>query len=314
MNLRRPLLWLSLLLLAACVEESTIRPDFLLADAHGSGSRVAVDEQGRRVASAGLDGTLGLWEGESGRRLARWKGHEGSVNGLLFLAGGTRLVSGAWDGRVALWDSAGRRVADRHTASPVTAMVKTGEHAFWSGHADGSLRLWSSDLELREEQRLPAGYIRALAWSGGTLAAADRKGNLWLRRRGEEEFRRIDHLPAHLRALVFDDEGRHLFGGSWFRLYRWDLASGKRTMLDTDHFGIITALDWDPSRRLLFSISRQTDSSILALDPATGATRTDFGRHDLCGADVAISPDGSLLATTSDDGSVRIWRLASLLR
>jgi WD40 repeat protein len=34
-----------------------------------------------------------------------------------------------------------------------------------------------------------------------------------------------------------------------------------------------------------------------------------FQRHDLCGNWVTLSPDGKYLATTSDDASVRLWRL-----
>ncbi len=301
------LLVLSAVFAAACAPPPDLPPWRVVEDAHLSGSRVAVDPSGERVASAGLDGVLAVWDTRSGSELARWKGHEGTVNGLCFLSA-RRLVSGAWDGRLALWSLQGRLLRERRTDSPVTALVpEEGTRAFWSGHRDGSLRRWSPALQEIRRLRLPGGHrVTALAWHAGRLAAADRAGNLWLFEPDGGAPRLLARLNTHLRDLAFDDRGR-LFGGTWFRLHRWDPETGAHRALETEHFGILQGLAWDPRRKLLLTISRQTDSSVLALDPETGATRIRFGRHDLCGADVALG--NGVMATTSDDGSVRLWRL-----
>ncbi len=218
--------WTIILLLAfvvACTERRFVHPDYILADAHSSGSRVAVEESGDRVVSAGLDGGLALWDVRNGRLLRRWKGHRGTVNGLYFLPGDELLVSGGWDGVVAIWDLRGRAWSQRHTGVPVTALALQRQPlAIWSGHEDGSLRRWSPALELQEEQRLPGrDRVTALAWRSGRLAAADHAGNLWLFDDSDERKpRHLARLPAYLRTLAFDDQGKRLFGGSWFRLYR----------------------------------------------------------------------------------------------
>jgi WD40 repeat protein len=43
------------------------------------------------------------------------------------------------------------------------------------------------------------------------------------------------------------------------------------------------------------------------LDPATGRTLSEIGKHDLCGEVVTVSPDGRYLVSTSDDATVRVW-------
>ncbi len=300
------------LLLAACAGRQGVAPLWLFQDAHSSGSRVAFSLDGKRLASAGLAGDLNLWAMPGGRLLRHWTGHRGSVNGLLFLPH-EKLVSGGWDGRLILWSGAGDRLAERAVGSPVTALAPDADHrGFWSGHRDGRLLHWSAALRRTSQRRLPSGSsVAALAVAHGVVAAADRGGNLWLWPEGKDGFRRLDALPAYLRSLLFDPSGRFLYGGSWFRLYRWDLRTGKREILPTDHHGILKALAWDQGRQRLLSISRQTDSSVLLLDPATGATRLRLGEHDLCGADVAMSPRGRLAASTSDDGSVRVWKLSA---
>ena len=80
------------------------------------------------------------------------------------------------------------------------------------------------------------------------------------------------------------------------------------TTLPTQHHGIIKSVEY-VSDDVLATISRQTDSSVYFLDPASGETLRSFQRHELCGGDIAISPGGRYLATTSDDASVRIWVL-----
>jgi WD40 repeat protein len=100
-------------------------------------------------------------------------------------------------------------------------------------------------------------------------------------------------------------------GGSWFRLYRWNLQDASLQTLSTRHRGIIRSIEFLPGSVGLASISRQTDSSVLLLDPHTGETLRRFQQHELCGADITVSPDGRFLATTSDDASVRIWDLTA---
>jgi len=59
----------------------------------------------------------------------------------------------------------------------------------------------------------------------------------------------------------------------------------------------------------LATISRQTDSAVLFLDPLTGVSKKRFQSHDLCGVEITVSRNRNFLATTSDDSSIKIWRL-----
>ncbi len=123
--------------------------------------------------------------------------------------------------------------------------------------------------------------------------------------------RQLDTPPADAWTLAFSPDGKTLSGGSWFRLYRWNLADGTLTTIATEHRGIIKSIQYIDDGNELASISRQTDSSVYFLDAESGEVQRRFQRHDLCGGDIAVSPDGRYLATTSDDASVRFWLLES---
>ena len=308
----RFVLLLSILLQSACQKPDEIKPAYIHEDAHSSGNLVLIAAGSALGVSAGLDGGVSLWNLADGSRTANWAAHEGPVYGLSVMPSMDRLVTAGWDGKLKQWDVSGRLLEQLQTASPVTAMVNetvTGE--LMTGHADGSIRYWTlQPMQLLELVPLTGGRIKSLAYHAGSAgyAASDTEGRVWYWVKGQKP-RQIAALAAYIRSLAFDTEGRQLFGGSWFDLYRWDLPAGSMQVLDTDHRGIIADIAWSHADNEIVSISRQTDASVLSLDPATGKTRANYGKHDLCGSSIDISSDGKYLMSTSDDASVRIWQL-----
>jgi WD40 repeat protein len=69
---------------------------------------VAFAPDGKSLASANWDGTVGLWDVTTGRGLAKLRGHSQRVYTVAFSPDGQVLASGGVGGEVKLWDVAGR--------------------------------------------------------------------------------------------------------------------------------------------------------------------------------------------------------------
>jgi WD40 repeat protein len=168
----------------------------------------------------------------------------------------------------------------------------------------------ATDFTLLQAQQLHRGAVRAVAIApaAARYASSSTDGTVMLWSESGA-VRQLDTPPADAWTLAFSPDGHILSGGSWFRLYQWELDGGKLTTIATEHLGIIKSIEYIDDGRALATISRQTDSAVYFLDAGSGAVRRRFQRHDLCGADVTVSTDGRYLATTSDDASVRLWLL-----
>lgn len=115
---------------------------------------------------------------------------------------------------------------------------------------------------------------------------------------------------APLMACRFDPTGRFVFATAENRsIYRWELASGTRTVL-TGHDSWIGDLAISPDGQTL--ISAGYDDTLIWW-PASGDAPLASNRikaHEGWIRSLALSPDGQLLATGGNDRVVRVWNAA----
>ena len=287
-------------------------PDIRIDDAHVGGSIVAFNGDDTLLASGGWEGNIRLYALPEGNAVRGWHAHGDSVNGLQFLSSGM-LLSAGYDGRLVRWNINGTEDRSIATGAPITHMVAhEARDRIVMGHNDGSVTLWRlGDLTLLARHEDHRGAVRAVAFDpvSGRIASSSTDGSVvvW-KQHGSAT--RLPRPPTDAWSLTFQKGGEALYGGGWFDLYRWDLAEQKLTVMDTEHRGIIKSLDFNAAGTAIASISRQTDSAVYFLDPKDGAVIRRFEPHDLCGGYIRLSGDERYLATTSDDASVRVWRLA----
>ncbi len=129
----------------------------------GTSFGAAIDRQGTRLATAGSDGQVKVWNVVAGRLDHAFRAHEGWAADVAFSADGNRLASAGQDDKVCIWDLAPQSI--KPGASPVCLLVIAAECGGVFGVA------WSPD-----GKRIAAagrdGTVPRLAYFAGQLRQA----------------------------------------------------------------------------------------------------------------------------------------------
>jgi WD40 repeat protein len=239
---------------------------------------------GKRIVTCSSDGSLRIWDLESGAQIGEeWRDGEHGVRTIALSPDGETLVSGSCDGTVRLWD------------------VEMGKVVLkWKGHNMGvTSACWSSNGE------------RVVTGSYGGMAY------VWDVKSGEsiEGLNPIYTGHNNMSAVRYSPGAKMIATGGFHdhAVKIWDANSETGEPLsEIELERSIYSLAWTSNEKKLFAGS--TDGSIRVIDTATWQQIAILEGHADAVNSVTLFQNDRLLASTSYDKTARFWNLDTNLQ
>ncbi len=237
-----------------------------------AGAATAFGHTRGRAATGHKDGTVALWDIETGAKLATFKRNDAPILALAFAGRPERIAAAGQDGDVAVWDaslpaSPVHLFAENDDAIAALAFAERGPHLA-SGGADGKARLW----HLGKSERVRT-------YSGHESTAS---------------------------AVAFDADGRTLAtGASDGQIRLWSTFANRQKRKLKGHQGPIMALAFGATPDVL--VSGGHDGTVRIWNTASGKLLRTWSPGAGPIAALSLTPDGRRIAVAGSDGVVRIW-------
>eukprot|EP00270_Netrium_digitus_P008890 TRINITY_DN268_c0_g1_i1.p1 TRINITY_DN268_c0_g1~~TRINITY_DN268_c0_g1_i1.p1 ORF type:complete len:360 (+),score=57.93 TRINITY_DN268_c0_g1_i1:116-1081(+) len=244
---------------------------------------VVISSDGQFALSGSWDGTLRLWDLNSGTTTRRFVGHSKDVLSVAFSVDNRQIVSGSRDKSIKLWNTLGEckyTIQDQEAHTGWVSCVRfspVNTHPIIvSGGWDRVVKVWNlTNCKLRTNLLGHSGYINTVTVSpDGSLCASGGKDGV---------------------AML------------------WDLAEGKR-LYSLDAGDIIHALCFSPNRYWLCAATQtcikiwdlESKSLVDVLVPEDFATKYKKAQMPYC-VSLNWSADGTTLYSGYTDGHIRVW-------
>lgn len=144
------------------------------AGLEGAPRSLAVSGDGKLAAIGDEAGKIKVYDVSNGQATKTLAGHTGPVTGLKFTADNARLVSGAHDKTVRVWNLAdGNPAGQVEVAAPINAIALVAEgKQIATGGADNIIRLWDyAAVTATEKPAEPLKPVKEIPGHGGPVTA-----------------------------------------------------------------------------------------------------------------------------------------------
>ncbi len=271
---------------------------------------VAFAPDGHTMVSVGQDSRILIWDAPTGTVSHDIPPAQG-VLPIVFDPDGEWIAAGLSDGEVAIRDAATGDIERMlHTRDLVSQVEVTPDGDLLIASADDGARVWRTDTweQVVSIPSAPSGtYMANLSPSGDLIATANGDGSIGIFDGNTGHL--IRTLEGHrdlAYAVQFDGTGERLLSVGFDRMVRvWDVRTGEE-LSELLHDLLISSAEF-VGRDYIVTFDNSSVGRIW--DLVSGGIASELRGHTAFGASVAVGPTADRVASTSDDGTVRIWRL-----
>ena len=286
-----------------------------LAGHKSSVENIAFSPDGRTLVSNGATGSIYLWDAISGAHLRTLEEDPPiGVDSLVFSPDGHILAAGGYKneysnpnpGIIILWDAATgkqKKTLTGHLQGVTSIVFSPDGEMIASGSYDNTIRLWNAVTgENKKILKHPGqGHLSVVFSPDGKTIASHiaQEVRLW----DANTYCHKATLTAYnmyIWSIAFSPDSRTLAGGTAF-VHLWNASTGELRATLGDFQGMVEHIAFSP------------DGSTLASGYGIDLWNVVTGEHlqTLRGEMPIFGPKGQIFASSSIDGTIRLWRVSS---
>lgn len=284
--------------------------------------------EGRRLAGAGPDGTVRLWDPDTLQETAALRGGTAAVLAIALAADGNTLAAADAGYTVRVWNLSAAEPRPLAVISLPAAYVHgvaltaTGK-VLAAASADGKIHLWDllpSGVREREPLPGPGGWVHSVAFSPNDkmLAAGFADGKVQLWGVADKQMQRLGELsgqkPDPVVSLSFSENSQVLACSSQRtgQVHICYLAEKPPQSTTLFHQNQVAGISLSPDgKKLAVAVPEMNAVRIWNLDGARWQTNVLLRGHAAPVQAVAFGPDGKTIYSASQDRTVRAWDLSA---
>jgi WD40 repeat protein len=300
---------------------------------------IAFSPDGKRLASAGDDATVRVWDSATGKEMHRLNAHRFIVQSVAFSPDGKWLASAGWDATVRLWEpNSGQMIHTLQASgfdqdivysvafSPDSKKLVVVGQLVAAGLNEPILiyDVGSGKRERKLDSRITNGLFSVdFTRDGKMFATAGFVEGISLWDFASGRLLKSLKNDSSVTQLAFSPDGTMLASAGDDRMIRfWDVRTGRELRKLEGHSGVagngiaggqnVTTVAFHPNGKLLASAAA-FEKTVRLWDVRSGRELRALNGHSATVTRVAFHPNGKQFASAGEDGTVKLWDISDAL-
>lgn len=279
---------------------------------------ISSSPDGKHLVSASQDGTVIIWDLDSGVKLKTLTIHSGPVYSACFSHDGSHILSASSDGTTKITDiKSGEIIHSMEHCCEVSSTVYSPCGNFIaSGTEEGPICIWEVETgNLYRELSGHEKWVSSVEFSkcGKHILSASEDGTVKIWNIADEICIKTFHVHSGpVNSAKFSNDEKTVLSASDDKTIKiWDTETGKVLHNLTGHENVVSHAEYSPDRRLI--ISSSWDNTVKIWDATTGDLIHTYMGHSLAVSSAQFSNDGRFMISASWDHKIKLWNHKTII-